>query len=210
MAKSLAEARSYETAIEIIPADACKSGIAFLKETLTQNHPNPETTVLIPIMRGGSQIGKALQRTLEYPYAPMRMSFYDRNNKRLDQPICITPPNALILTGKTSVVFAEAVVDSGRTTQGATEVVRSIVSGQPRQPTVETYTLVVKTPSPSIIPQGVTAAYWVHSDIWVAGNGCDAGQLGRERKNIVGYVSPFAQETPRGPYVVQLFPAMTK
>lgn len=195
-------ARSFETAIEIIPENECIEALARMQDTFRKTFPDPTCVSVIPILMGGKTIGDILAQIPFVVINPMRMSYYDGKNERLSEPTCIQEPNIKQIIQAKSIVFAEAVVDSQGTILKAIEHINALIdahSPNTSHPEFHTFTLVSKINGSVLIPN-LTAMFSVHPDIWVHGWGCDNGQKGREETSIKGVLSPFAKEAPYQPY----------
>ena len=207
------ENRSFETAIEIIPEAVCRRAVEALKTQFSQDFPDPDQVCIIPIMQGGSIIGQVLAETGAV-LNPMQMTNYDSDGERLPSPVCLMKPDIHQIVNQDGTVknvcLAEAVVDSQGTIKAASEIILSQVAALRESrnyppdlpnPIIHTFTLVSKIPQETeIIIPNLTAALWVHPNIWIFGWGCDSDQNGREAQFLGGYPSPFASELPSIPY----------
>ncbi len=208
------QATSYKKAIEIISEKQVDRGIYFLQRTLVDMFASADDFSLMPIDRGGKQVGLALahsQPGVVYDRNSMRMSYYDKHNRPLKKPRCIKKPSIKKLLkgdGVTTrdVVFAEAVVDSQRTIKGSMEYINHKIDLYNKKhktnypyPTYHTLALVAKIDDQVQIP-GLVYAYKVHKNIWVHGKGCDNRQRGRRSKSIMGVLAKGAIDIPKKPY----------
>lgn len=203
----------YEDALEIISHEDCEKGIEYLLSTFANKHNYPidGEVLLIPILRGGSVIGERLSSTGVWTQS-MRISYYDEENKRMEQPRCIKALTNIypIVLGKIHhIVFAEAVVESQNTILAAKQQIWQQVEelgGNLDSVDFSTFALVSKIPQDTQITiSNLTAAFKVHPSIWVHGYGCDNKERGREVESIMGVLSPYAEEQPYGPWVTPLF-----
>jgi hypothetical protein len=127
-------------------------------------------------------------------YAPPISSIIDKNKRNTRE-----------------VVFAEAVVETEETIIAAMGAIDLLVgkynakneSHFPK-PIYHTLALINKIEGISRIPN-LTTAYRVDKIIWVAGYGCDDGEKGRERKNIVGRLADNFGYIPNTPYATRNF-----
>lgn len=206
---------SVEHPIEIISSELAGLGIFFLQQLFDKTFPDPASVSLAPIRLGGDEVGAMLSRPAHgrfFKRNPMRMSFYDRFNNRLDHPRVVADPDlALILDRRTrttrDVVFAEAVVDSQATVLAAQARIRYLIDQENKRlvnqypyPTFHTFALINKS-QPPIQIANLHAAYQVNSDIWVYGRWCDShGGKGRKSRSIMGTLSPSAKTAPEEPY----------
>jgi hypothetical protein len=210
------QATSYQKAIEIISERQVNKGIYFLQRTLVDMFASPDDFSLIPIDRGGKQVGLALahsQPGVVYDRNSMRMSYYDNHNQPLKKPHCLKkhrPSIKKLLKGDgittRDVVFAEAVVDSQGTIKGSMEYINHKIDLYNKKhktnypyPNYHTFALVSKIDNEVQIP-GLVYAYKVHKNIWVHGKGCDNRQRGRRAKNIMGVLATGAVTIPKRPY----------
>jgi len=207
-------ATSYEKAITIISESECIEGIADMQQIFQETFPNPDTVCVIPILRGGSRIGKELEESYSpgvINSVPMQMSYYDEYNERMEKPVCIKEPDIEKIISMKDIVFAEAVVDSQATIQEAMKHIKDQIDAYNAEtgkhipyPTFHTFALVSKVNGSTEIPN-LVAMFAVHPSIWVHGWGCDNGQEGREKDCIEGMLAPNAMEIPQMPYFRRLF-----
>lgn len=203
---------SFETTIEIISEEASNQGIYFLQRTLVDMFASADDFSLMPIMMGGNQIGEALSHSepgTTYDLNPMRMSYYNKNERRKG-PECVDEPKLEMILkadGTTrAVVFAEAVVDSQGTIKASMAHINKKIDEYNKDhnttyayPEFHTFALVCKIEGETEIPE-LFYAYHVHKDIWVHGRGCDNDQKGREDKRIMGMLAADATTAPSDPY----------
>jgi len=203
--------RSFETSVPIVPESACQGAVEALK-TQFSHYFDPDQVCIIPIKRGGSVIGEALAET-GVIQIPMQMTNYD-NDEKLPSPVCLEMPNVEQIVNPDGsvkkVVLAEAVVETQGTIEEAIRIIESQIAslrgtnGYPSNlpcPEIYIFTLVSKISQETRIRiPNLTAALWVHPDVWVFGWGCDSNQEGREALYIGGQVSPDARTLPPIPY----------
>jgi hypoxanthine-guanine phosphoribosyltransferase len=198
---SIESATSYEKAVEIIPEEICKVGIAALQIELAESFPDKNSYVVVPVMKGGERIGRALTNFTGAESDPMKMSYYDENNLRLEKPICLAKPDiSKILVDRTikDVIFAECVVESEGTIISAIEEINNLLGSYPH-PKYYTYALVSKVNGDSKIPN-FKYAFKVAREIWVHGWGGDNNQKGRDLDMVLGVLSAKAEKFPIKPY----------
>jgi len=173
----------------LISQQECKEIIADLLDNFRQTH-RPYNTSIVPIMHGGGYLG----RELMYPTFPMQMSYYN-GTKRLDHPRILMEPEYDRL--HSNIVLIEAVVDTGETVKTAAERLRYVLRTQyGKEANITCLAAVTKLTEDIGVP--VTAAFWVHPDLWVMGWGADYNERGRDLRHVEAFVSPYAEQEPVG------------
>lgn len=210
--RTIETATTFETAIEIVPEQVCLDALSLLRDRFNLLFPKPDEVSVVPILRSGERLGLELTEPLRIPINPMRMSYYADDTSRLPEPICLSPPNIeQIITpeGITKpVVFAECVVDTQGTLLKAMAFINKMVNDiarqfriPPKYPDYYTFAYVSKIRRSQALIPNLKAPLIVNPDIWIGGLGCDfPGDKGRDLNNIMGMISPFAQEIPQSPY----------
>ncbi len=215
------EALDYPHAIQIIPKELCLAGINHLTERLLQTFSDPHSFSLTPILRGGGYVGEKMVEMVQEATRvriaanPMQMSHYGDDGTVYNPPICKQPLDLdrLLLPGMRikPVVFVEAVVETQESVLAAMDAVNDQIRAYNQMaktsypyPEYFTLALISKTEGATRIPH-FEYGYHVDPWIWVAGNGCDLFQQGRELDNIVGIKSPYATGNPPTSYCTANF-----
>lgn len=208
--RNIAEARTYESAIEIIPESVCRAAVFGLKLELSRLVGNRTSDfVVVPVVNGGSRIGSELVNYAGMHQTLMKMSYYGEENVRLPEPICEIKPDIdqIIVGGRVRhVIFAEGVVETEATIIKSIEIINSMIDEKSRgngvhypYPSYHTYALISKVSGTPHIPDFVYPL-WVDPRIWVHGWGVDNNQRGRSLYSIYGVLSPYADSIPERPY----------
>jgi len=210
---SIEQATSYKKAIEIIPENECAEGVNFLIQTFQKFFPDSSKISLIPILEGGRVIGECLAEKSGIEPNMMQMKFYpkEKNEQKLDMPVCIVTPNIERIINTGTVVFAEAVIESQKTILAAMQEINKHVDQHAtdhnthyQYPNYYTFALVSKINGNPSVPN-LVRAFSVDENIWVHGMGCDDEGEGREKPDIWGRLSPFAKKIPAPPYFTRFF-----
>jgi len=197
--------RKFEEAITVFGEDQCQKGINYLKNIFLKKYLYPEKISLIPIMRGGAVVGRELAQAGKINTNPMRISYYDENNRRLEKPVCSRLPDIKKIMESQGVVFAEAVVESQGTIMKAIEVITDEVAKIDPKRSAEirknpdffsVFAFASKIKGRVSVPN-LSVAFRVHPDLWIHGWGCDNQQRGREDKAIKAVLSPTAHQMPK-------------
>ncbi len=212
---SLKKATSLKTSIEIIPQRTCQLAMKMMEKKFLHIFSDSTKVSLIPILRAGRMVGKALGAVASIKPNFMQMSYYKEDTSRLKKPICIREPDVkkMIVNGQTRpVVFAEAVVDSQATLLAAMDHINNQIDKYSRKtgikysyPTYYVFALISKTGKMKVKVPNLTAMFQVDPDIWVFGCGCDLAHQGRRIKSVRGIISPSAKKIPQLPYFKPLF-----
>lgn len=214
--RNIEQAKTPETAIEIISAAECDVGLRWLQACFRATFSDPTEVSVVPILRSGARLGKELTKPLGITTNPMRMSYYAPDTSRLPKPICKKWPHIrqIITTdGRTRpVVFAECVVESQGTILASIQVINGMIDKVNIKgrifsyPDYYTFAYVSKIGDHPITIPHLVAAFHVHPDVWVGGRWCDLPDgSARELDAIVGILSPFAQRIPQRPYFTRAF-----
>jgi hypothetical protein len=209
------ELATLDNPIEIIPENIVNEAIGLLRTTFIRELSKIKSGVVIPIEKGGHEIGKYLcdpGEGIHLEPNPMKMSHYGEKGKYLEKPICKSKPKIEgiidIETGLTrDVFFAEAVVESQETIIEAQIVINQMIDEYNElhpethyeYPTYHTIALISKTSTETKIDNFIYA-FKVDKNIWVRGQGCDDKGKGRQDRAILGRIGENATETPFEPY----------
>lgn len=212
LGRGIETAKDLRTAIEVVSEKEADFGTVALISSFRDRFPDLTNVSLIPIMLGGSVVGRDIARTVGVRSNPMRMSYYTSVGVRLPKARCLQKPNIHKIvnfeTGETkAVAFAEGVIDTEGTLSAAVETINAQVDQVNKQsrrkfryPQYFTFALVSKVDGGPQM-QNCYYAFKGHKDIWVVGRGFDLNGKGRNLKNVVGVISPFATKIPQAPYV---------
>lgn len=209
------EAATLDNPIEIIPENIVNEAIGLLKSTFIRELAKVKSGVVIPIEKGGHEIGGYCcdpGEGINLEPNPMKMSHYGEDGGYLQKPICKSKPQLEkiidLSTGLTrDVFFAEAVVESQETIIEAQVVINEMIdeynAAHPEThyeyPTYHTIALISKISNETKISNFVYA-FKVNKNIWVRGQGCDDRGKGRSDRAILGRIGENATETPSEPY----------
>lgn len=214
--------KTFEEATTIVPKTLCDAALVQARRDFQARYPDPARVCVMPVLRGGRVFGEALG----YPTNPIRMTYY-QDGKRLPQPVCLLKPDMSRLVGPDGetlpVVLAEGVIETFSTIRSTVALLEALCDehGLNPPPYYEAWSLVIKTPSPGIIPAVLPDApagtvthivpqFWVHLGIWIHGMGTDDGDRGREVPEFRGRLSPFAEQEPALPFYTILNPALSR
>ncbi|OGD50665.1 hypothetical protein A3D86_01000 [Candidatus Beckwithbacteria bacterium RIFCSPHIGHO2_02_FULL_49_13] len=217
----IAAATSFDTAITLIPSSLCLQALASLTAEFKHLFPDNRVSV-VPIAKGGNQLGAILALAGPVRVNPMRISYYDEQTRRRSKPACLYPPHLDFIIKKSGrvlpVVFTEAVVDTQNTLNCAISTIKNQFDALNRSrktklpyPKFYVYALASKTPGGKINLPGLAhgrAMFSFHPSIWIHGYGCDDGGQGRESLAIKGRLAPNLNrnQIPRPPYATIHFP----
>ena len=204
-------ARTYETAIKIIPEVTVEHGIYFLQSTLARLIATLGEVSIVPIESGGHLLGEKLAETSRMQLNSMRMSHTEKG-KYLPEAKHIYGPNMdqIIVQGKVlPVVLVDCVVESQASILGAVVHINKEVSERGHAPPlIHTLALISKISKDSQrqVPN-LVYSFTVPTPIWVHGIGCDErDESDRLKPAIWGRLQDgFKGALPNPPYFVKSF-----
>ncbi|MBP9669892.1 hypothetical protein KBD75_00645 [Candidatus Woesebacteria bacterium] len=207
--QSIEYATTVGTAIEIIPKNIVRNGIAHVQEK-SLLIPNP---VVVSIKLGGDRMALDLHKPapgIVVPLTEMEMKHKDKDGvwQKIPRLVSLPDINTLIDFRTETVrdlIFAEAVVEGEDTIKEAKKAVvnqfNEFNSNKEKHypiPNFHTIALVSKINGEPTIDD-FNYAFEISKLIYIAGYGCDDGEKGRKLDNIVGRLADGFDYTPPGP-----------
>lgn len=170
-------ARTYETAIKIIPEDTVEHGVYFLQSTLTRLIAKLGEVSIVPIESGGHMLGERLAETSGIQLNSMRMS-HTKKGKYLPKARHVSGPDIdkIIVKGKVlPIILVDCVVESQASILGAITHIDKEVSRRGHAPhLIHTLALISKISDDSLLKvPNLTCSFQVTTPIWVHGLGSD-------------------------------------
>jgi len=203
-------ARTYETAIKIIPEETVEHGIYFLQSTLTRLIAKIGEVSIVPIESGGHLLGEKLAETSKLPLNSMRMS-HTSKGKYLAEAQHVSGPDMdqIIVNGKVlPIVLVDCVVESQASILGAIAHINNELAKQGHAPTlIHTLALISKISDPHPEIPNIVYSFKVPTSIWVHGMGSDdSDESDRLKLAIWGRLPDGYQgASPNPPYFVKSF-----
>lgn len=217
---TLNEARTYDTAIEIIPQEVVSQGLGYLKHELINVMANvPGPWVKMPVKRGGvftcenSTLGIP---ELELPNVPIRMTHTGPGNKYQPKARCIEKPNLdrIFLPDEVTANIAvfDGIMETVGTLIGVEETMNILLKKYNREhrskyrpPVIHNFVLVDKSRGGKTI-HNLHRALVARHEIWYHGAGADDKSMtgeerGRDKPAIWGRLPDgFNSKIPVEPY----------
>lgn len=209
----IASVRKFEDRIVIIPREEAEEGEHFLKKELRKFG---KKVSLMPVYGAAEELGNFVSSG-EYDQNPIWMSHTGPKNEYLPEPICKKEPDfhkILMPDGTTlPVIMVDPITESQKSIlKGMDTVNAGIDKINQEEGTSYSYPFYASLVLISKIREGneilipnLIKAFWVHTDIWLNGRGPDNDKNGRKDVDIMGVLSPYAEEIPTPPYYKRLF-----
>lgn len=203
-------ARSYETAIKIIPEDTVEHGIYFLQSTLTRLIAKLGEVSIVPIESGGHLLGERLTEISKLQLNSMRMS-HTKKGKYLPEARHVSGPDMdqIVLKDKVlPVILVDCVVESQASILGAiAHINKEVAKRGHTPPLIHTLALISKISDSQPKTPNLVYAFKVPTSIWVHGVGCDEKEESdRLKPAIWGRLEDgYKGELPTPPYFVKSF-----